>query len=1190
MKLGLKNRLRLISLVPLIILFSVASYFVYSSYQNYVDADKLKNKLVENKYLNDLLTNVARERGMSAMYVGKGSDVIFASLSKQRTFTDKAVAKYLDFLKNNSESGKSQKQSFIQKFKTSVAEFKKIRPLVDKRSVEFEKMFDTYTKTQKLLIDETQKLGIKSIDPVISRLFSVYITFIKAKEYSGIERGYVSYFLSKKAPMEEEQISRLISIIGKADAIAYDAITDKNLKAKLDAIFENEDAKELFDDINAERTNILAVAKDGDYDISAGIWFAMISEKIKLLTQAEKLLSAAMDARAAEIQQDSIQILAIAVTIWLIAILLAVLGYFISNQIARNIRGLQEILLKAAEDTGGAESFNLDLDTAEGTEQAYRLLERIIEQTKKDKEAALEANEAKSMFLANMSHEIRTPLNGIVGFTELLRDTELNEEQMEFVEIIEKSSENLLEIINNILDLSKIESNKLEIEDIVFNPIEEFESAVEVYAVRASEKNIDLGCFIDPRLEAPLKGDPTKLKEVIINLLSNAVKFTSSGGSINVDIREVESHQEGFRRVRFEVQDSGIGVTSEQKARIFEAFSQADTSITRKYGGTGLGLTISSRFIELMGGQLDLHSEPGEGTTFFFTIDFEEVESEIETKEGKFGYLSALILENPHRTKQQDKYLREYLDYYGVKYTVSDSAERMSELAKAKKYNLMYVDFDYLSGEELVECSELSPSLVLLTKSFNMKQIESLGIHPYKTLYEPLTTSKVKRSLEDYKEEEKEVVQEEHKKVEEKPKTIKSFKEGEAKFKAKVLVAEDNIINQKLIKRTLEDLGLEVGLASNGLEAFQKRKDGDYDLIFMDIQMPFLDGVEATKEILAWEKEFGKKHVPIVALTANALKGDRERFLAEGLDEYTTKPLVRDEIVAILNHFLADHIVYINEENEQGQLQNESVEKVDTEGEIKAREAVENEEKPQVEEEVAEEEEKPEIQKEPQHKDETAEEQLEIIEEKPEIEEKLQFEEESGQGGEILQESEVEEEETSQEELLETLQEDEKEKLEVQEEPLELESEESHKELTEAPLQIEENIEIEEEHTSENEENISEEKYTKDVLVIKKSSLETNLFCKVIESLDYECDKAAGLEEGIEKTGENGYKVIVVDAELDGFDIDKLKESTSDSKIVVVRDSLTSLDEKTKEEADEVINNFANQDTLRLVLEKFIKG
>ncbi|PLY12225.1 MAG: hybrid sensor histidine kinase/response regulator, partial [Sulfurimonas sp.] len=519
-----------------------------------------------------------------------------------------------------------------------------------------------------------------------------------------------------------------------------------------------------------------------------------------------------------------------------------------------------------------------------------------------DKVSAQEASEAKSMFLANMSHEIRTPLNGIVGFTELLKDSGLGEEQKEFVDIIEKSSENLLEIINNILDLSKIESNKLEIENIAFDPIVEFENAVEVYAVRASEKNIDLGCFIDPRLESPLKCDPTKLKEVLINLLSNAIKFTNNNGFININIRKIKSDEADKTRVKFEIQDSGIGIADEQKSRIFEAFSQADTSITRKYGGTGLGLTISSSFIDLMSGKLDLESKPEKGTTFFFTLDFEEIETLSKSFQDRFNDLNAIILESSHKTKNQDNYLKEYLDYFGVKYAVVKEMHKIKSLLENKNYDLLFVDYDYIDKETLAKIATLAPKLVVLTKSNIMKQIDTFGFDIFKILYEPLHSSKIKQILLNYISLNKST-------QDSKKQSGKNFALSKPKFAANVLVAEDNIINQKLIKRTLEDLGLNVNVANNGLEAFQKRKDEDFDIIFMDIQMPVLDGIEATTEILKWEEDYKQAHVPIVALTANALKGDREKFLSAGLDEYTTKPLIRLEIVSILNKFLADHIV-----------------------------------------------------------------------------------------------------------------------------------------------------------------------------------------------------------------------------------------------------------------------------------------
>ena len=593
----------------------------------------------------------------------------------------------------------------------------------------------------------------------------------------------------------------------------------------------------------------------------------------------------------------------IAIALWLLSILLALTAYRLTSDTSRNISILEEVLKRVAVHTDDVEAKNFDIDihSVTGTAKAYNLLENIIEKTRADKEFAQEASEAKSMFLANMSHEIRTPLNGIVGFTELLKDTGLEEEQTEFVEIIEKSSENLLEIINNILDLSKIESKKLEIENIAFNPIEEFESAVEVYSVRASEKKINLGCFIDPELR-DVKGDPTKIKEIIVNLLSNAVKFTNELGSINVSITKQPPKEDGITTIKFEVQDSGIGVTNEQKSRIFEAFSQADTSITRKFGGTGLGLTISSSFVEYMGGKLDLHSELGKGTTFFFTLDFEDVKSVDELFKGSFSDINILILQSLHQMKSHEKYLRNYLDYFGANYTSFKDFDEIVALMDAKEYDLIIVDYDYTTQELLAKYSTLNAELIVLTKPHSMKKIDSLKLNILKTIYEPLNISKLKQSIQNYQ-----IKALSNRK--DNKKDTQTFDINSARFDAKILVAEDNIINQKLLKRTLEDIGLNISLANNGLEAFQKRKDGNYDLIFMDIQMPTLDGVEATREILNYEEDYSVGHIPIVALTANAVKGDREKYLELGLDEYTTKPLIRSEIITLLYKFLPQHVI-----------------------------------------------------------------------------------------------------------------------------------------------------------------------------------------------------------------------------------------------------------------------------------------
>ncbi|MBL6973749.1 MAG: nitrate- and nitrite sensing domain-containing protein, partial [Sulfurimonas sp.] len=862
MRFGLKNRLRLISLLPIFVLFIIASYYTYDSFINFNAAKVLQDKLSQNRQLNDLIANISSERGMTVIYLGNSSPNTLKSLLEQRTKVDEKSLLYLSNMKDaNALHDHNDADTFCKScvntksISESIEEIKKIRLLVDTQETDFTNVYqNVYGKTQHNAIVQLEAITKNQTDLEIQELSNTYISLVRLKEFTAQERDLISYTLARSTTIDLEHQNKWISLIGKSELFSYDRLNNKSLIQGLNTIFNHEKTVELTNDINTQRANIISSSHSGVYELRSGIWFTMLSEKINVILKAEEMVLGLMDARATQVQSDAVQILILSITIWLISLIMAILGYLLSNEIAGNIRNLENVLRGVAEDTRDTHDHDIviDLHTSSGTAEAYKLLENIIQQTRDDKIAAQEASEAKSMFLANMSHEIRTPLNGIVGFTELLKDTGLEEEQAEFVEIIEKSSENLLEIINNILDLSKIESNKLEIEDIVFKPIEEFENAVEVYAVRASEKHIDLGCFIDPQLEQPLKGDPTKIKEVIINLLSNAVKFTSSSGAINVNIRKLVSEQSGITKIKFEVQDTGIGVNNEQKSKIFEAFSQADTSITRKYGGTGLGLTISSRFIELMGGQLDLDSKAGEGTTFFFTIEFEEVDALTGTNRGNYSNINALLLEDTHKLKTQTNYLKEYLDFYGVSYTSFRTQDELEKLQARVDYDILFIDYDYCNVEKtLQEYAAQNEEFVLLTKATYMRKLDSLNLNIFKTLYEPLNNSKLKTLLENYQ-------LKNFKAKKTTPKPHKQFDINTSKFNANVLIAEDNIINQKLIKRTLEDIGLNITIANNGLEAFQKRKDGNFDLIFMDIQMPFLDGVEATQEILEYEADYNQ--------------------------------------------------------------------------------------------------------------------------------------------------------------------------------------------------------------------------------------------------------------------------------------------------------------------------------------------
>jgi signal transduction histidine kinase/DNA-binding response OmpR family regulator len=632
-------------------------------------------------------------------------------------------------------------------------------------------------------------------------------------------------------------------------------------------------------------------------------WFSLQTQKIALYSKAELIVSNALWKKADAYLQKQLSLLGIASALLILGVLLAYLGYTTARDMTRNIKELEDVLNKAVADMKESDQYlstdtahieNIDLDTPEGTKEAYKFLETLVETAKEDKQIALQANEAKSLFLANMSHEIRTPLNGIVGFTEILRSTDLDSEQREFLNIIDKSSENLLSIINNILDLSKIESNKIEIENVVFDAAEEFESAVETYAVGAAEKNIDLNFYMDPTISPKLKGDPTKIKEIIINLLSNAIKFTGYGGIINLKIEKVkEDEGKTNPRILFSVQDNGIGMTKDQQERIFDAFSQADVSVTRKYGGTGLGLTISSQFVELMGGKLELESAKDHGTTFYFSIPLEEVASTETNYNHAFEDMTICKYQEEIPTVL-DNYLASYFEYFGPEVKQFESVSDLKELNDQGVCKTFWLDIDKTKQGIIDAVTNIDKSkLIVIANVTSRAKIDSLGVSQDNVIFKPVTLTKLKNVLVRTASTTPELEK-------------KQLQKQATQFDAKVLVTEDNIINQKLIKRVLEDHGITVELANNGLEAFEKRRNNDYDLLFMDIQMPVMDGIEATHEILDFEEDEEVPHVPIVALTANALKGDRERFLAEGMDEYITKPIETAELLYVLNKFLSD--------------------------------------------------------------------------------------------------------------------------------------------------------------------------------------------------------------------------------------------------------------------------------------------
>ena len=912
----IRNRLKMVGILPILLLFLLSGYFFVTSYVNYEKAHALQTILKNNTSLSNSLTQVGQERGLTALYLGSEGKEFSETLKKERIKTDQAFTKtkqnivyknttylpaLLELLGEKDYLDDAKYTALINSLNT----IKDVRKSVDTQSEPFSKIF-AYRYTQKIatpLLDSISNIRNLSLDTEISTLITSLLQLTIAKENAGLERDFVSYYMLKKASMSFDEMAMWDHFKTKASGFYIKQVSDLELRTQLEEIFFTVKSRELIQDLDETSSAIQTDVDNGDYAEEPINWFSLQTKRISLLTKAELTTASKLWEKSDAYLKKQLLLLAIASLMLLLSIILAFMGYHTTRDITRNIQELEDVLNKAVEEMKSSEQYlasdtvsieNIELDTHEGTKEAYRFLETLIDTAKQDKLTALQANEAKSLFLANMSHEIRTPLNGIVGFTEILKSTDLTSEQEEFISIIDKSSESLLSIINNILDLSKIESNKIEIENIVFDTEEEFESAVETYSVAAAEKNIDLNFYMDPMISKKLKGDPTKIKEILINLLSNAIKFTSFGGEIDLKITPVEGNL-----IKFSVEDNGIGMSKDQQTRIFEAFSQADVSVTRKFGGTGLGLTISKQFVELMGGHLQLESTKDEGTVFYFTIPLESVPSTDTNYVQAFSNLT--IGKYTEGNSTLDTYLNEYLEYFGTEVEPFNTVEQLRKLSHDQICKNYWFDIDNAKENMMDAIIHLDRSkIIVIANVTSRKQIEELNIDPENVIFKPVTLSKLKNMLT--------------KMADNPPLLIDEIDTIVAtRFDAKVLITEDNVINQKLITRILEEHGIRVDIANNGLEAFEKRRNNSYDLIFMDIQMPVMDGIEATHEILDYEEDEEVPHIPIIALTANALKGDREKYIAEGMDEYITKPIETSELRYILNKFLSDKAIETTE-------------------------------------------------------------------------------------------------------------------------------------------------------------------------------------------------------------------------------------------------------------------------------------